>query len=124
MVERAQIVPSELEKLKKYLDDNGYVSELHSFIRKDGIPDIVIVYEEYRYPVDSSEITNEPPFTFITRDDKNYIRTWDAVCHEFSYGGKDGLLEVYGSLVDVDGTLLNDVEGWLTAEDIINKYLK
>lgn len=117
MVERDQIVLSELEKLKKYLDDNGYVSELHSLTRKDGVPDIVIVYDEYRYHVDSSKITNEPPFTFITRDGKNYIRTWDAVCHEFSYGGKDGLLEIYGCLTD-------DVEGWLTAEDIINKYLK
>lgn len=44
---------------------------------------------------------------------------WDAVCHGFSYGGLDGLLEVMG----LDMGELNDPEdevvGWLTADAII-----
>ena len=45
----------------------------------------------------------------------NYL--WDAVCHEFSYGNEKGLLEVMGeALLDHD-----DVEGWLTCEDIVQK---
>ncbi len=39
---------------------------------------------------------------------------WDVICQEYSYGYEEGLLEAYGSIVP-DG----DVEGWLTAEDVI-----
>ena len=39
----------------------------------------------------------------------------DVICHEFSYGGKDGLLEIMG-LIDEDCD--SDVEGWLTVEDV------
>ena len=41
---------------------------------------------------------------------------WDAVCHEFSYGHERGLIEIMGSIVDNDD---DDVEGWLTAEEIL-----
>ena len=44
--------------------------------------------------------------------------TWDAVCHEFSYGGKHGLLEIMGTLVHNDN---DDVEGYLTTEDILKR---
>lgn len=45
-------------------------------------------------------------------------RVLDAVCHAESYGGKRGLLEVMG--VIVDGKRDNgDVKGWLTADDVI-----
>ena len=43
---------------------------------------------------------------------------WDAVCHEFSYGGKNGLIEIMGDIVKVEG---DDVEGYLTAETILNR---
>ena len=39
----------------------------------------------------------------------------DVICHEFSYGGSEGLLEIMG-LVDDDCD--DDVEGWLTAENV------
>lgn len=40
---------------------------------------------------------------------------WDAVCNDMSYGHEQGLLEVMGSIsVNPD-----DVEGWLTADDIL-----
>lgn len=40
---------------------------------------------------------------------------WDAICHEYSYGGCDGLLEIMGSIVTGGDT----VEGYLTAEEIL-----
>ncbi len=38
----------------------------------------------------------------------------DAICHEFSYGGNSGLIEIM-SAYDEDG----DVVGWLAAEDAL-----
>lgn len=43
----------------------------------------------------------------------------DVVCHKFSYGGKDGLLEVMG-LVDKE-KVGDEVEGYLTAEEVANR---
>lgn len=89
---------TELEKLKKYLDDNDYESKyahVHNLNLDHNEPNQVIVYNHGE-------------------------RSWDAVCHEWSYGGKAGLLEIYG-------TICNDVIGWLTADDIIkilNHYAK
>ena len=42
-------------------------------------------------------------------------RTCDVICHEYSYGGPQGLLEIMG-LVDDDCD--DDVMGWLTAENV------
>ena len=42
-------------------------------------------------------------------------RAWDAVCTRFSYGGKDGLLEVMAE------NLPTKVEGWLTAEQVMKR---
>jgi hypothetical protein len=44
----------------------------------------------------------------------------DAICHEFSYGGKEGLLEIMG-LVEVDD---DDVEGYLTASEVAYRIKK
>ena len=41
----------------------------------------------------------------------------DVICHEFSYGGKDGLLEIMG----LSENEYDDVEGWLTAEKVFKK---
>ena len=37
----------------------------------------------------------------------------DVICHEYSYGGSDGYLEIMGLTENED-----DVEGWLTAEQV------
>lgn len=39
---------------------------------------------------------------------------WDAICHEYSYGGKNGLIEVMG-LPQCEG----DVIGCLTADEVL-----
>ena len=41
----------------------------------------------------------------------------DVICHEYSYGGKDGYLEIMGLSENHD----DDVEGWLIAEDVYNR---
>lgn len=51
----------------------------------------------------------------VTDDNGNYL--WDAICHQYSYGGPEGYLELMGeSILHHD-----DVEGWLTAADVIGK---
>lgn len=42
---------------------------------------------------------------------------WDAICHEYSYGSERGLLEIMGSITQID----DDVEGWLTAKEILKR---
>ena len=44
---------------------------------------------------------------------------FDVVCHKYSYGGKDGLLEMWDRKGDND-----DVIGYLTAKDVIAYILK
>lgn len=45
-------------------------------------------------------------------------RISDAICHDGSYGREKGLLEMMGLTED------NDVEGWLTAEQVFEKWHK
>lgn len=46
---------------------------------------------------------------------------WDAICHSGSYGGYKGFLEVMGDCIILPEELKGDVEGWLTAEEILNR---
>ena len=86
---------SELDKLAKYLEEKGY-----NFKRKDKNDSI--------YPFHS----------VVVYDDKdNYL--WDAICHRGSYGYEQGLLEIMGTVVDVNAG--DSVEGWLTAQEIIDR---
>lgn len=41
----------------------------------------------------------------------------DVICHEYSYGGKEGLLEIMG-LLDEEESERDSVVGWLTAENV------
>lgn len=43
---------------------------------------------------------------------------WDAVCYSGSYGHERGLLELIGTIVR---PVENDVEGYLTAEEILQR---
>lgn len=51
--------------------------------------------------------------------DKDGCEIWDAICHFGSYGYKQGLLEIMGTLVRPEDR--DSVVGWLTAEDIIRR---
>lgn len=52
----------------------------------------------------------------ITVFDENGRQVWDVVIHEISYGHEENLLEARGEALIGHG----DVEGWLTAEDVIS----
>lgn len=79
---------SEMDKLELYLKENGF---------------------------DYERITGEKPLSF-GKFDQIRCGEWDAVCHNESYGGKEGLLETYGMPEDN-----GDVTGWLTADDVIKR---
>lgn len=89
---------SELDKLERWLGKNSYRFG-YWVIRDDFDPEYTRV--------------NKHQITVMDRDG-NYL--WDAICHYGSYGYENGLLEIAGNLVPG-----GDVEGWLTAEDIIRK---
>lgn len=45
----------------------------------------------------------------------------DVICHEYSYGGKDGLLEMMGLVPEeVD----DDVEGYLTVAEVFHRIMQ
>lgn len=45
-------------------------------------------------------------------------RLWDAICQRGSMGYRDGLLEIMGTIVDLEKAH-GKVEGWLKASDVI-----
>lgn len=55
---------------------------------------------------------------------KNGARVGDVICHKYSFGGDNGLLEILGcGIKDSDGE--DDAKGYLTAEEcfeIIREY--
>ena len=59
-------------------------------------------------------------FTAFMNGGKIDWKTCDAICHDGSYGGCCGLLEIMGDLVDKTKTM-DTVEGFLTAEEILNR---
>lgn len=81
---------TELDKLEEYLKENG------------------VRYER----IDTRDIhqINVP---------NSKDKEWDAICHYGSFGYKEGLLEIYGSIVPEN--VGDTVEGCLTAEDVINR---
>ena len=93
----------ELNKLEAYLRENGIEYE-----RKDEEPKtqfgVTIHFARHQ----------------IVCKDKNGKYMWDAICHPFSYGYEQGLLEIMGVLVDEekDG---DSVVGYLTADDVIKR---
>lgn len=87
---------SELDKLEKYLQEHN------------------IPYER----IDDAEKGIMDRHQILVMD-KDGCEIWDAVCHFGSYGYKQGLLEIMGTLVRPEDR--DSVVGWLTAEDIIRR---
>ena len=87
---------SELDKLEVYLKEHGI-----PYVRK-------VPYTEH----DWNQI--------VVPSDKKEEYEWDAICHFGSYGYEKGLIEIMGSIVDKK-RVGDEVEGWLTAEDVIER---
>lgn len=95
---------TQLNKVEQYLIDNN------------------IPYERFD---NEDEISTQIPYC-LDRYERHQIcvpgcsaqiREWDVICQRGSYGAEDGLLEIYGSIVDLNAG--DSVEGWLTADDVI-----
>ena len=94
---------SELDKLELYLKEHGF-----NYERSD--EDAVNVF---------GGIWIGEKHQIVVKDDKGeYL--WDAICHPGSYGFRQGLLEIMGRIVYPG----NDVEGYLTAQQIIDRLEK
>lgn len=87
-----------IERLHSYLKDHGY-----HFIR----------FEENTMLIPRHQIV-----VYKTAECKEDERLWDAICQYGSYGYEEGKLEIMGTIVKPGG---DSVEGWLTAEDIIER---
>lgn len=81
---------------------------------------LILMTENANYDCYISEIFGTPQLIFM-RDGK---RIGDVISHDYSYGDREGLLEIMGcGITDDNGE--DDVRGCLTAEecfDIIRKY--
>ena len=94
----------ELNKLEQYCKDNGIPYKRND---KDSTIGIFDIGDRHMIIVYKSE-----------EDKKNNNRWFDAICQGGSYGGDEGLLEIYGGIVQNE---YDDVEGWLTADEIISR---
>ena len=99
---------TELNKLENYLKAKGI-----DYRREDS--DNLFSAEEWRILIDINGAKAEPmdKHQLIVFD--NDRRSWDVICQRGSIGADEGLLEGMG---DIFG---NDVEGYLTADDVVKR---
>ena len=88
----------ELDKLEKFLQQNGYQYE--RIERQGGI--------------------GEDRHQIKVFDEENGKELFDVICQRGSYGYEEGLLEAMGSIVN-EKEIGDRVEGYLTADEIIRR---
>ena len=98
---------TELNKLEQYLKDHNI--EYERFDEDEGI------HPSFKYIR-----TKFGRHQICVPNDKD--REWDAICQFGSYGHNSGLLEIMGSIVRADSG--DSVEGYLTADDVIERIEK
>ena len=102
---------SELDKLQEYLEQNGYKIKridtypTASMLAMSGMLGFEKGYGEYHQIV-------------VYKEDGDIW--WDVICNWGSYGFESGLLEIMGPK-GLCNNLDDRVEGWLTAQDIIDR---
>lgn len=102
-----QLSLAEFDKLQSYLLAHGYnVDIVHRSRQMLGRMLVRMLVQSEHHQL----------IVYDTKDAN--LRLWDAVISDYSYGHEDGLLEAMGSLL---GDRPGDVEGWLTADDIIRR---
>ena len=135
----------DFNELKEWIDNWFYVNKYyHPWSKSDKIPiselyDIFDRFEKYKreecvMTVNLTQLDkleeylreNGIKYERIDTKDTHQInvpnskdKEWDAICHYGSFGYKEGLLEIYGSIVPEN--VGDTVEGYLTAEDVINR---
>lgn len=99
---------SELDKLEEYLKEKRIKYkrfDVHEEFESEELKGLTFIMDRHQICVPDGPPNSE----------------WDAICHEGSYGYKEGLLEIYGTIV---GKGEHDVEGFLTAADVIERIEK
>ena len=99
---------TEMNKLEDYLKANGFEyqrEDLDNLLPPGSWRATQKILGEDAEPVDKHQI-----IVF-----ENGACSWDVICQYGSYGNDEGLLEGMGSIFE------DDVEGWLTAADVIKK---
>ena len=91
----------EMDKLWKHLKLCGYNCIAFRRCSPEGIYDQIRVYDD-------------------VSDDEGLEPDWDAICFYGSFGYEEGLLEIYGNIVDPDKDG-DSVVGHLTAADIMER---
>ena len=102
---------SELDKLEQYLKEKGY-----TYQREDKPADTKLV-DFYKRHFGTYRGEGEFHQIRVYANDGRY--EWDAICYYGSYGYEKGLIEVMGTIVNANAG--DSVEGWLTAQDIIDR---
>lgn len=100
---------TELDKLEQYLKDHNIPYDRED---RDAI------YDNDGYEVRRENHQICVPSAYEAHSE--FPGSWDAICQPGSYGYEKGLLEIYGSLVDVEKDD-DSVAGFLTAEDVITR---
>lgn len=95
---------SELDILTQYLKDHNIPFERYDCDK------ILTLDDGYTFHLDRHQI--------CVPNQRNTL--WDVICQEGSFGHKEGLLEAYGDIVEIDDV----VEGYLTAQDVIKRIEK
>lgn len=99
---------TELNKLEAYLKANGF-----EYQRED--QDNTFSPKEWRVIREIMGEDAEPMDKHQIIVFEDGVRSWDVICHRWSYGSDEGLLEGMGDLFGPD------VEGYLTAADVIER---
>lgn len=92
---------NELIKFEAYLKEHSIPHKCH----------LILSAMDPSYPHPWNQVV-------VYRDKELTKRWFDVVWHKWSYGYREGLLELLDS---EDG---DDVEGYLTADDVIRRYFK
>ena len=101
---------TEMNKLLRLVE----LDKLEFYLKGKGLP-----YERID-KWDDNEDDICPRHQIMVNCDEAGWPEWSAICHRGSYGYHSGLLEIAGSLVDIeeDG---DSVAGYLTAQDVIDR---
>lgn len=101
---------TELDKLEAYLKEKGIRYERIDKSRYGDLPKEMLT----NYMQGFGE-----QHQILVLDEKGKVK-WDAICHWGSYGWREGLLEIMGDIVN-EKRVGDQVEGWLTAQDVIDR---
>lgn len=101
---------NELEKLYGGIPEKTEMDKLIGYLK-------ICPPEKYTYSI--TERCGRPQVIFM--DFQTGERVADCVCHIESYGHERGLIEAMGAPLVNEKEVGDDIEGWLTAIDILSR---